>query len=141
MKLIPIFFTQKTAIECILVVALTVMLIAYPAIPLKFTLASYYWPIMILLILFFAVFNNYGGAISVILRNKIVMRLGEVSFSFYMIHKLAIATLDTCLCKLHMDISWKVTLPLFFVIILATSFIIYYCYKKPLTSFLKRKIR
>ena len=85
-------------------------------------------PIWCLLIFIFA---YQGGFFSKVLSNKYLVHLGEISFSFYMIHQLVIRYLDFYQLE---DIS---RLVISFLITLFLSKIVYQFYEEPL----RKKIR
>lgn len=57
-------------------------------------LASYWWPVMGVMILLFSTFDRNGGAVSRLLHSWILLSLGSVSFAFYMVHVLTISSVD-----------------------------------------------
>lgn len=77
----------NTNFEIISLLLLMTAIIFHPYIHQAFRWGTYYIPFMSLVIFVFA-FQK--GLISKILSNKYLVYLGEISFSFYMIHKLII---------------------------------------------------
>lgn len=138
-KMKKLSYTKKTLLEFFIAGILGIMLYIHPSDRLIY--ASYWWIIIPILILLFALFNDRGGAISTLLNNKLIVKLGEISFSFYMIHQLALLTLKSLFNKLSINMAWEFTLPLFFSIITAISFCIYTYYEKPLAAVLKKHIQ
>lgn len=133
-------FGYKTVLELSSVSFLTLHLILYPYISEKFSLASYYWLPMSFLIIVFALSNKSGG-ISAMLRFDPLVKLGTVSFSFYMIHQLALGVFNGILRKLDIELPVGLKLISFFVLILFGSIIIYNYYERPISSLLKRKLK
>lgn len=134
-------FIQKSMLECVTILFLVAILVIFPYIPLRFSCASYYWVAMALLILVFAILDKQGGIFSLLLSKNILLRLGEISFSFYMIHQLGIWVVSACFNKLQVDIGWEIKVLVIFIIVLIGSFLVYRYYEKPITSFLKTKLR
>lgn len=140
-KLKMLSFVQKSILECIPILFLVLILITFPYVTLRLSCASYYWIPMALLILVFAVLDKQGGIFSLFLSKKVLLRLGEISFSFYMIHQLGIRILSVCINRLHIDIIWEIKVFAIFVIVLIGSFFVYRYYEKPMTYFLKTKLK
>lgn len=134
-------FGNKTALELCRILFLALHLILYPYISEKFSLASYYWLPMSFLIIVFALFDKSGGGFSAILRSDSLVKLGTISFSFYMIHQLAMGVFNRILYKLDIELPIGLKLISFFVLILFGSIIIYHYYEKPIAALLKRKIK
>lgn len=140
LKLRNLSFTTKSFCELFLIFLLVLMIFISPDIPQRYVYASYWWLIMPIFIIIFTLVDISGGVISTILRNRVLQLFDEFSFSFYMIHQLAISFLNGCLHKLHLDISWEITLPVYFIIIVFGSYLVYTYYEKPLASILKKKL-
>lgn len=88
----------------------------------------YFVPLWCLLIYIFA---HQGGLISKIISNKLFVYLGEISFSFYMIHQLVIQYIA------FLELESTLNFILCFAISLFLSSILYYFYEEPL----RKKIR
>lgn len=137
-KIRSLSFANKSYLELSCILLLVVMVVIFPHIPIRYSYVSYWWPIMSIIILLFALFNKLGGVISMLLNKPIFLLLGEFSFSFYMIHQMGIGILKGCMIRLHVDIPWSISLPLCFVIIVAVSYLVYKYYEKPIASLLKK---
>lgn len=137
-KLQSFSYVRKTLIECIPIILLLLFMFAFPLIPLKIYCASYYWMPMGFIILAFALFNKNGGGISHLLSNRKLIMLGDISFSFYMLHWLVIICCNKAFRILNIDMLWELRLCLELLISLIASFYIYY-YEKRCTSYLKSK--
>lgn len=120
-------------LEVVSILLLVIAFYYFPHIHPTLRLWGYYLPFMALIIWIFA-FQK--GIISKLLSNKLLIYLGEISFSFYMIHQLIIIYLT------------KVTLisqsPVMFVIValllsIIASHIIYKYYEIPLKNKLNNK--
>lgn len=134
-------FGYKTGLELCSILFLALHLILYPYVSEKFSFASYYWLPMSFLILVFALFDKSGGEFSAILRFDPLVKLGTISFSFYMIHQLAMELFNKILYKLDIELPIGLKLISFFLLILLGSIIIYHYYEKPIASLLKGKIK
>ena len=133
-------FGMKSAAEISSVLLLGGCIYVYPLIGEKFVYASYYWLPMGMLILLFSLINVSGGGISLLLNQKWMVYLGNISFSIYMIHTLGISVLNIVLNKIGWELDWQLRLPLFLGIILIGGVLVNRYYEKPLADFLKKKI-
>ena len=75
-----------------------------------------------------------------LLENKTLVYLGNISFSFYMVHQLGIRILDVLFEKTGIETSWYINLVLFAAIILAGSIILSRYFEKPVATALNRKL-
>lgn len=118
--------------EYLAILLLIVFFLPHNAIPRMYRFSVYYWVPMSAIILIFA-FEK--GSVSKLLQNKLLVYLGEISFSFYMIHLFVI----TKMLPLLGDSNPIATI---FIILLATlvfSILLFEYFEKPVNSFLKRK--
>ena len=140
LKSIP--YLLKSLAEAVPVVLLSVFLIIFPAIPEKFIYASFWWIPSCLLIMTFAVASQTGGGgmFSRLLENRTLVYLGNMSFSFYMVHQLGIRILNVLLEKMGIGTPWYINLVLFAAIILAVSIIVSRYFEKPIAAALNRKL-
>lgn len=132
-------FRMKSLIEILSIVLLVACLILFPLVPQRVTFSIFYWIPMFLLIMVFALFDQAGGIVSRMLKNTFLIKMGSVSFSFYMIHLLAFIVLDSCITKLGLNIIWYIKLPIYFVVVSACSLLIFKYYEKPIASYLKNR--
>ncbi len=139
-KLRELSFSVKSAIEIVLALLLVALILFYPLIPKSYTLASYWWIIMAVAVSVFSLFNKSGGVISSILRHRFLRLLGEFSFTFYMIHQLGISVLKSIFRKMPFELSEFAIFPLIFLLILATSYVVYRYFEKPVASYLTKKL-
>lgn len=130
----------KSFWELSLVLILAAMLIIFPNIPQRYIMASYWWLITPPFILSFALFNKLGGVISTLLNKPFLKLLGEFSFSFYMIHQLALNFFRGCIHQLHIDIPWGIMVIPCFLATIVISYLVYIYYEKPIASILKKKL-
>lgn len=118
-----------TFLESFTLVFLITSIILSPYIGDAFTNSSYYLPFLSTLIYVFAFQRGY---ISKSLSNKLLIFLGEVSFSFYMIHEL---TIPYIIQYLHIDKFNQILIS--FMISVIISSLVYKFYEEPL----RKKIR
>lgn len=108
-------------------------------IPEVYKFALYYWLPIAFILFVFVFFNNRGGYLARLLSNGWLVRLGEVSFSFYMIHQLIIRISAYLFKMLSIDWPWWIGFILVLSITIVGSFISFYYIEKPLTKWLKSK--
>lgn len=140
LKSIP--YLLKSLAEAVPIVLLSVFIIIFPVIPEKFICASFWWIPSCFLILTFAAASQTGGGgmFSRLLENKTLVYLGNISFSFYMVHQLGIRILNILFDKTGIGTPWYINLALFAAIILAGSIIVSRYFEKPVVTALNRKL-
>lgn len=79
-----------TLIEAVAIAAVTVAMWGYGGIPQRFSFGSYWWLPVGLAILVFALTDGRGGLAGSLLNQRPLLKLGEISFSFYLLHYLFI---------------------------------------------------
>jgi peptidoglycan/LPS O-acetylase OafA/YrhL len=109
-------------------------------IPQVYRYASYYWLPMCILIMVFSYFNNCDGVISKLLSYKFIIKLGEASFCFYMIHALCIRFFNACLDKVDIISDWFFRFPIIFLLTAILSLVCYRYFEKPISNRLNNKI-
>lgn len=107
-NLLTLSFFKKSIIEIFLVICLIFTILLAYRIEEQYYFAFLWWFIMPELILAFALFNKQGGIFSKILNMKILISVGNCSFSFYMIHQLAIGVLNSVTHKLNIALVWPI---------------------------------
>lgn len=133
-----ITYWQGTVIE-LLAIAVFSGFYAYAAeIPKVYRYSCYYWLPIAFLLLSFAL---QRGAISRLLSNKYLVIGGEISYSFYLIHLLVILTYVELQKNYGWEISWVVSIPVLFSIIVLLSLLSYYYAEKPANKFIKKTIK
>lgn len=133
-------YAKKSSIELLLVLLLAATIIVVPHLEVRYYYAALWWLIMPELILAFALFNKSGGGISTLLKNRWMIAMGEISFSLYMIHQMAIGVLHAIFYKLGINMIWQVELVACFLIILFASYLVYHYYETPVSQYLKKKL-
>ena len=139
LKSIP--YLLKSLAETVPIILLSVFIIIFPVIPEKFICASFWWiPSCLLIMTFAAASQTGGGMFSRLLENKTLVYLGNISFSFYMVHQLGIRILNILFDKTGIGTPWYINLALFAAIILAGSIIVSRYFEKPVVTALNRKL-
>lgn len=105
-------------------------------VPESLRYAIFYWPSMCLILLVFA-FQK--GALSRLLSNRVLIFLGEISFSFYLIHWLGIRYFDIFNKRFFSDEKGIVFVLAVFVFSLAASAISYKWIEQPVGKWIKKK--
>lgn len=137
-KILSLSYTQKTLLELSAMVLLVLALALHPYIPARYGYAAFWWLIIPEFLFVFIIFNN-GGVISILLRNKMLLAIGKISFSFYMIHQLGLIILGVAFEKMGIQSIWQ--LPLSFMLILLSSYVIYHYYEIPISFYLKKRLK
>jgi peptidoglycan/LPS O-acetylase OafA/YrhL len=125
-----------TVLEVSAVTALGLAWLFAGALPLAVRFGCYYTPVMTALVFIFA-FER--GLVSRLIRGRLGRFLGEVSFSFYMIHVLALLYVGGCAVHMHHPAFGPRTVAIVaFVVTLISSTLCYSYYEKPLRERLRR---
>lgn len=131
----------KSVAELIPVTVLVLCILLYPAVPEKLTCASYWWAPSCLIILTYVVNSQIGGGIlTKALQNKMLVHLGNISFSFYMVHQLGIRILGEVTERVGMEMPWPMLMALSLAVILVGSLAVNRLYEKPAAAYLNRKL-
>lgn len=119
---------------------LCLIIAIFPKVHINYMYAFLYIAPIGLLILYSLIFENNKGGILSIFKNMILLKMGEVSFSFYMIHILMIQFLNKVINKLDIIIAWEIKLIIYFIIISLTSLVIYNIFELPISKYLQKKL-
>lgn len=133
-------FITKSIIEVVVILVLIIAIMIVPHIEMRYYAAFLWWFIMPEIIVLFALFNKSGGVISKLLDTKIIVFVGGFSFTFYMIHQLAITILQAIFHKLNLEVMWQLKMLVVFILVLFASYLVYSYYEIPITKYLKRKL-
>lgn len=125
-------------IFCLSIIVATIMI--YPYSPINFMYSFAYMIPISFLICYFLTFNNNRGGVLQIFNNRLLYMMGEVSFSFYMIHILAMSLFQKIINKLHIVIDWELKLFVYFILISIASLLIFNLYEKPIANYLQKKL-
>lgn len=125
------------------IVLLFLMILISPTIPEQYKYASYYWlPMCIMIISFSYTSHNKksGGIISHILSYPLFVKLGEVSFCFYMIHTICITVCNGIFNRIGFITDWYFRLPIILIITIYLSILCYSHFEKPVSKWLNSKL-
>lgn len=139
-RIIAWSYIKKSFIEILLILFLIIGITLVSYLEPRYYFAALWWLLMPQLILYFALVNKSGGVISSILRVKWMLALGEISFSVYMIHQMAIGVLHSVFSKLELNMVWQVELVISFLIILSVGYLVFHYYETPVSRYLKKKL-
>lgn len=124
--------TKGTLIELASILLLVLFFCFHSDVARAFRYGIYYWIPMFAIILVFAL---QKGIFSKILQHKTLIYLGEISFSFYMIHMIIIKYGNLYFTSLNDFVK----IGLFFTIALILSWIIFEYFEKPIAKWIKTK--
>lgn len=124
-----------TLMECCSLLALVVFFLFYNKVPEELRYSIYYWIPMSFIILAFS-FKN--GALSKLLSNKFLIKLGEISFGFYMVHQLILKyILKYNTTYFNIENNYVLVIGIF-TISLLVSMLSYRFFELPINKYLKK---
>lgn len=88
----------------------------------------------------FIIRHLWGGYLSDVIQNSLLQELSAVSFTFYMIHQMAINVLLSIFGKLQIHIPYLVELIACLFIIMFAAIIVNKYFEKPIANYLSKKI-
>lgn len=124
--------SKGTLIELASILLLSLFFYFHNDVARTFRYGIYYWIPMLAIILIFAL---QKGIFSKILQNKVLIYLGEISFSFYMIHMIVIKYGNQYLPKMN-DFT---KIGIYFTVALFFSWLIFEYFEKPIAKWIKTK--
>lgn len=110
------------------------------AIPVVYRFAIYYWIPVSVIILVYAFFD-ISGYFSKIISVKFFQVLGNISFSFYMVHQLIIAIIRAIFLRLDLVYTGYFGFVVSLIVTLGISMIVYFYIEVPIAKWLKIKFR
>jgi peptidoglycan/LPS O-acetylase OafA/YrhL len=123
-------------IEAFSLLLLIVFYCASYYIPPVYRFAMWYWiPVGGVIGMFYL---SRNGAVSRVLNNKIFVKLGEISFGFYLIHQWFGWKFHGFLAKINVELDYIYSLSIVFVITLVSSYVSYKWFEQPVNRWLKR---
>lgn len=125
---------QANILEIFSILLFFVFFSLHRYIPIEYRYSSYYWVPMFFIIL---AFSYSSGIISKILSNSFFVKLGHVSFAFYLIHQLVIIYIMYLVNKYSILLNRSL---LSFIMLLVSglaSFIMHYYIELPLNEKIK----
>lgn len=127
-------FTVGSFIEVGAFLVLLLFFIFHEDVNRVFRYGIYYWLPMALIIVSFSIEK---GFVSKILNHKILIYLGEISFSFYMIHMIVIKYGNLW----FPDLNDFVKIGLYFVVAIVLSILTFEYFEKPINKWIKKKYK
>jgi peptidoglycan/LPS O-acetylase OafA/YrhL len=114
---------RATSMEILTLAALALLVYVSPFVPLPVRFSAWVMPAWAALIFVFA---HQGGAFSRLLSHPAAVRLGEISFAFYLCHLAVVMAAER--------VGWErpFMLPLAFGVTLALSFVLYHVVERPM---------
>lgn len=131
----------RTVAELLAISIITVAVFFYKDIPACWSLSSYWWiPVCMIILSFCSSIPTNGGYINRILNFSPMIAFGNISFTFYMIHVPFIRTSHIILDKAGIVIP---AIPEMLLILAIGIVAAYFCHRileKPISSFLSRSL-
>ncbi len=121
---------RGTGVELLAITAVALSIYVSPALPLALRFSAVLMPAWGFAIYVFA---SRRGAISRLLEHPVLVRLGEVSFAFYLIHLAVIATVTYWIGPSH-----PLFMPFAFGIALGLSFALFHIIEQPMRTAIRR---
>lgn len=128
--------TNATSLEITAILFFVICYILREGISQDFRWSVYYWLPMTFLIF---IFSFQSGYISHLLSKKTCIWLGEISFSFYMVHQLIIQVLWIINYKLHLFNNGYILILVALLLSILTSGLLYRYFEKPVNTYLRHK--
>lgn len=130
-------YHQGTMIEVLSIAVFLGFYLYSSEIPKVYRYSCYYWLPVALVLLSFAL---QKGAISRLLSNRYLIIGGEISYSFYLIHLFILLPYAEWQKGSDLKISWMISVPILFCIVVTLSLISYYYFEKPMNKWIKKKL-
>lgn len=134
-------FTSKSAVEISSAALLAATFFVYPHVPANIATASLWWLPAIVIISVFTVMDKAGGAVTRLLQNKWLLRFGDISFAFYMMHYLVIRYAEIAYDNLGWPLSPWTFMPFCFIVTVCSSYLVYRYYEKPVENLLRHRTK
>ena len=134
-------FASKSAVEISSAALLAATFFVYPHVPPNIATASLWWLPAIVIISVFTVMDKAGGAVTRLLQNKWLLRFGDISFAFYMMHYLVIRYAEIAYDKLGWPLSPWTFIPFCFIVTVCSSYLVYRYYEKPVENLLRHRTK
>ena len=129
-----ISFRQGSLLEISASFVLIIFFSLHEFVPRMFRYGIYYWLPMSLIIVFFSVEK---GILSRILQHRMLIYLGEISFSFYMLHMIIIKYGNLWFPELNDFVK----IGLYLIVSLGLSILTFEYFEKPINRWIKNKYR
>ena len=127
-----VFF--KTMIELFVISLLVAQIVIYKYIPDRLGMATYWWIVLPVLILFESLFDTFGGGVvTKILNNKYLVMLGDLSFCMYMVHILVIYVVG------NLELGWAVQMVVSLIISVLMGYLLHIFFEKPISYLIVKR--
>lgn len=128
--------------ELLPIILYTVALLTLQANDTPYASVAYFYAPSFLTILVFAISSSCPNKIclSSIIDRPWLVYLGQISFSFYMIHNLVILSVKQILTRIAPEVGWELRLIITFVMVAGLSIVINRFYEAPIANFLSKKL-
>ena len=113
----------------------------YDSIPLRCGLALYWWPLDILIILTFSLTDKSATPLNALFHSRTMQTAGTLSYSFYMIHIIAIQSVNALILKHNSDISATAVIIIYFIVASVAAYIMYRAVEKPSSAKLSKLLK
>lgn len=107
--------TSVSALEILAVVGVAATCMLYYHVPENASYAFVFWLPVLFFILVFALSSQYGGKVGGFFSSALWVRLGNVSFTFYMVHQLCILAGEAYMQEYAPSVALWVRIPLYFL--------------------------
>lgn len=135
-KTLNIRMLSKSAVELSVVLLFLLTLVIYGMVSPRYGLVSLWWPVSAALISVFALFNERGGIVTRLLQSRPLVFLGNISFSFYMIHLLVIKAAHRLTDRFSPDMPAPIFIPLVLIIAVILAYFVWKYYERPMKRIL-----
>lgn len=140
-------YVQKSSrftLSCVEVSVIAILVgcvFLYPNIAEKYNLSLMWWPVCMVTILTFSLLDTFGGGcLSLLMQNKLLQRISVASFTFYMIHQLAITGLMKLFNIIPLNIPYVIEVIVCLILITIAAIFVNIYFEKPISAYLSKKI-
>ena len=107
-----------------------------------YRMVAYFYLPCYLMILVFALSSAYPNKTSIanLISRPWLIYLGEISFSFYMIHNLVILSIKQILSRIAPGVGWELRLAITVAVTIVLSILINRYYETPIANFLSKRL-
>lgn len=131
-----ISYKKASLFEGIAIIIFLLFYLSANAFSIVYRASSYYW-IPVSLIVF--VFALQRGCISKLLRNRVLVYLGEISFGVYMFHFLVLDVFIRVVARMGLKLSASLSFAIVLLITLLVSSLSFHYFEKPANRWVKKK--
>lgn len=126
---------QGSILEVLSVVFFLFLYLYASEVPKVYRYSCYYWlPVSLVLLSF----SLQKGILSRLLSNRFLVKGGEISYSFYLIHLFVLLSYAEWQKTADIKIAWYVSIPILFVFIILLSLLSYQYFERPMNRKVKQ---